>query len=258
MYHPGAVAKPLILLTNDDGLGAPGLESLIEMAEGLGEVWVVAPEGPQSAQSHALTLHKPLRVRGHGPRRFAVSGTPTDSVFMAVLHLLPREPDLVLSGINHGPNVGDDVSYSGTVSAALEATIMGLPGVALSHVDARTPDFRDGVKIARTVCEKVLAHGLPERVYLNLNFPKVPFGEVKGLRVTTLGTRYYDDCIVEKVDPRGKPYFWIGGSGYRYEDVPGSDCNAVSDGYASVTPLLADPTHRSSLELLKGWGLESS
>jgi len=251
------VSKPLILVTNDDGFRADGIVALAEAAQDLGEVWVVAPSEQQSAMSHALTLHEPLRVKQTGERCYSVSGTPTDCVFFAVWHMLPRRPDLVLSGINHGPNIGDDVSYSGTVSAALEAAIMGLPGVALSHMAWRdSPDFRDAAAYAREIGAHVLEHGLPPRVYLNVNAPNVPYGEVKGVRVAKLGMRHYDDCIVEAKDPRGKPYFWIGGSGFRFEDIPGSDCNAVDEGYITVTPLQADPTHNPSMDLLRTWGLE--
>jgi len=251
------VSRPLILVTNDDGIQASGLAALAAAVEDLGEVWVVAPEGPQSATSHALTLHKPLRLKERGERRFCLSGTPTDCVFLAVLHLLPERPSIVLSGINHGPNLGDDVTYSGTVSAALEATIMGLPGIAFSHVDTRKPDFTDAARHARSITEQVLARGLPPRVYLNVNAPPVPAGEAKGVRITRLGARYYDDCIVEAADPRGKPYFWIGGSGYRFDDVEGTDCSAVHKGYISVTALSADITHDAGLELLGDWGLET-
>jgi len=249
--------KPLILVTNDDGYNADGVAALTEAMLPLGDVWVVAPQLQQSAMSHALTLHKPLRVRDLGGQRFTVSGTPTDCVFFAVWHLLPRRPDVVVSGINHGPNIGDDVSYSGTVSAALEAAIMGLPGIAFSHLAwNEAPDFRDIARYATEITGAVLERGLPRRVYLNVNAPKVPHGGIQGVRVTSLGMRHYDDCIVESKDPRGKPYFWVGGSGYNFEDIAGSDCNAVDDGYVSVTPLLADPTDHEALDLLRGWGLE--
>jgi len=250
------MSRPLILVTNDDGIHAEGIAALASSMEPLGEVWVVAPEKAQSAQAHALTLHKPLRVKELSERRLSVSGTPTDSVFMAVLHLLPRPPSLVVSGINHGPNVGDDVSYSGTASAALEGCIMGLPSVAFSHINPKDPDFTDGALYASEIAQEVLDNGLPPRVYLNVNFPKCAPGGVKGVRVTALGKRWYDDCIVESKDPRGRPYYWIGGSGFRFEDVPGSDCNALLDGYISVTPISADLTACDQLEALRARGIE--
>lgn len=248
---------PLILVTNDDGIGSGGILALAEAVSPLGEIWVVAPDRNQSAMSHALTLMTPLRVKQHSERVFACSGTPTDCVFMGVLHLLPRQPDVVVSGINHGPNLGDDVSYSGTVSAALEAAIMGLPGIAFSHVGLSRHDFRDGERFARDITRRVLQDGLPKRSYLNVNFPDVPRGEITGVEVTTLGHRFYEDTIIEAKDPRGKPYFWIGGSGYDFTDIPGSDCSAVDQGRVSVTALQSDPTHLEGLELLRGWGLES-
>ena len=244
------MSGPLILITNDDGIDAPGLNMLRAAVDSLGEVWVVAPATEQSAMSHALTLHGPLRLHEHGERRFAVTGTPTDAVFFGVLHLLPRKPDIVLSGINRGPNLGDDVSYSGTVSAALEAAIMGIPALAFSHVrPVRDEDYEDGAAMARELAEKVLAQGLPVRNYLNINFPSVPRGDIRGLKVTRLGKRYYEDCIVECSDPRGKPYFWIGGSGYSFDDIPGTYCVAVHQGYASITALQSDPTDRFGNDL---------
>lgn len=250
------MTSPLILVTNDDGIQAGGIAALAAAMQPLGDVWVVAPEKAQSAQGHALTLHKPLRVKEVAAQRLSVSGTPTDSVFMAVLHLLPRQPDLVVSGINHGPNVGDDVSYSGTASAALEGCIMGLPSIAFSHIDHNAPDFTDGAAYAAELAQEVLNDGLPPRVYLNVNFPKQPAGRVKGVRVTSLGQRWYDDVIVESKDPRGKPYYWIGGSGFRFDDVPGSDCNALTDGFISVTPISADLTACDQLAALRSRGLE--
>ena len=251
--------RPLILVTNDDGIRAGGLAALALAAEALGEVWVVAPESEQSAMAHALTLHHPLRVRPYGERRFSVDGTPTDCVFFAALHLCPRKPTLVLSGVNRGANVGDDVAYSGTVSAALEGVIMGFPGIASSLVIRDTGGERDygpAAEVTVELAREVLARGLPSKVYLNVNVPQLPRAEIKGVRVTTLGHRTYDDRIISCEDPRGRPYYWIGGKGFESKDIPGSDCNAVSEGYVSVTPLHADPTHRDGLAMLRGWGVE--
>ncbi|HCP48255.1 MAG TPA: 5'/3'-nucleotidase SurE [Deltaproteobacteria bacterium] len=250
--------QPLILVTNDDGIGADGLAALAESAQDLGDVWVIAPEKQQSATSHALTLHKPLRVSDHGHQRLAISGTPTDAVFFGVLHALPRKPDLILSGINRGPNLAADVTYSGTVSAALEAAIIGVPGIAFSHVSpsAEAHDYRDGSHFAKTVASRVLEDGLPDGCYLNVNFPKVAPGAVRGVKATVLGDRYYDDCLVECTDPRGRPYYWIGGNGYKFNDVPGSDCNAIDEGFISVTLLRADPTAAQGVELIRQWGLD--
>lgn len=251
--------RPLILVTNDDGIRASGVEALAEAAQVLGDVWVVAPESEQSAMAHALTLNHPLRIRDYGHQRFSVDGTPTDCVFFAALHICPRQPDLVLSGVNRGANVGDDVTYSGTVSAALEGAIMGFPGIAVSLVirDDGPREYGPAAAYAAQLGAEVLARGLPPKVYLNINVPQIPGDQIKGARVTTLGTRMYDDRIVTCEDPRGRPYYWIGGKGFESTDIPGSDCNAVLDGYISVTPLHADPTDHSMLDRLKGWGLES-
>lgn len=248
---------PLILVTNDDGYRADGIAALAESVDDLGEVWVVAPHDQQSAMSHALTLGAPLRVHDHGDRWFSVTGTPTDSVFLAILHQLPRKPAVVLSGINHGPNLADDVSYSGTVSAALEGAIMGIPGLAFSHVGLGARDWRDGQAIAHELTRVVLDRGLPKRHYLSVNFPDVPAGQCKGLRVAPLGHRRYDDQIVVAEDPRGQPYFWIGGSQAEHTDIPGSDCNLVDEGWATVTALHADPTSVEGNDLLRAWGIEN-
>ena len=249
---------PLILVTNDDGIRARGLEELVAAAEGLGDVWVVAPESEQSAMAHALTLHHPLRIREYGPRRFSVDGTPTDCVFFAALHICPRKPDLVLSGVNRGANVGDDVTYSGTVSAALEGVIMGFPGIAASLVIKHDGprEYRPAAEYTVELAKEVLRRGLPDKTYLNVNVPQIPGDQIKGVRVTTLGHRVYDDRIIERSDPRGKPYYWIGGKRFEAQDIPGSDCNAVLDGYISVTPLHANPTDYGMLEELRGWELE--
>ena len=255
-YHRPPVEEPLLLLTNDDGIHARGLRALEDAVQGLGEIWVVAPERPQSAMSHALTLHKPMRVNQHGERRFSVTGTPTDTVFLGVLHLVPRRPALVLSGINHGANIGFDTTYSGTVAAALEAAIMGLKGIAFSHADWKEPDFSDVADPIRRVVARALENDLPSRVYLNVNIPKTPPGGLKGIRTTRLGRREWDDCIVPCTDPRGRPYYWIGGADYRHDGAPGTDCTALDEGYVSVTALTADNTSQPGLDLVDGWELD--
>ena len=250
--------RPLIVVTNDDGIRAGGLTALAAAAEELGEVWVIAPESEQSAMSHALTLHHPLRIRKYGERRFSVDGTPTDCVFFAVLHICPRRPAIILSGVNRGPNLGDDVTYSGTVSAALEGALMELPGVASSLViqNEGPRDYASAAQHTIEVAKQVLKNGLPPRVYLNVNVPQIPASEIKGVRVTSLGHSSYDNRIVICEDPRGRPYYWIGGSEFETRDIPGSDCNAVLDGYVSVTPLFADPTRHEMIEELKSWDVE--
>src|SRR5215475_11410086 len=195
----------VILVTNDDGVHAAGLAALAAALEDLGDVYVVAPDREQSAVGHALTLHRPLRVTQMGERRFAVNGTPSDCVNLAVLGLLPERPVLVASGINHGSNLGDDVTYSGTVSAAMEGALLGVPSVAFSLVSG---DFAEAGRVAQLVVARILVEGLPPKTLLNVN---VPAGTVRGLRTTRLGHRVYSDKIVEQRDPRGRPYYWIGG-----------------------------------------------
>ena len=249
--------RPLILVTNDDGIHAAGMHALEAALAEVGEVWTIAPESPQSAQSHSLTLHKPLRLSPRGERRWAASGTPTDCVFLAVNHALPRRPALVASGINHGANLGNDVTYSGTVAAALEGCIMGIPSIAFSHLKHDGADFHDASVFAARIAREVIQRGLPEDIHLNVNFPAVPRGAVKGVRIAELGHRFYDNQIVVRHDPRGLPYYWIGGNGFHPADVPGSDCNAVVDGWISVTALTARPQAVGADAWLRGWGLET-
>ncbi|MCK6528160.1 5'/3'-nucleotidase SurE [Myxococcota bacterium] len=246
-----------LLLTNDDGYGSPGLRALEEALAPLGEIWVVAPEREQSAMSHALTLHKPLRLNSLSARQHAVSGTPTDCVFLAVNHLLrDRPPALVVSGINRGANLGDDVSYSGTVSAALEAALMGLPSIAISHVGYHDRDYGPAAAFAARLAAAVLASPLPPRTYLNVNVPDLPGERIRGVKATILGKRSYGNQVIEATDPRGKRYYWIGGSDVSHADVPGSDCNAVDAGYVSVTPLTTDPTLRGIIPVIESWELD--
>src|SRR5262247_4064540 len=191
----------LILVTNDDGVHAPGLAALAAALEDLGEVWVVAPEREQSACGHALTLHRPVRVHQVGERRFSVNGTPSDCVNLGVLGFLPERPALVVSGINHGANLGDDVTYSGTVSAAMEGTLLRVPSVAVSL--AENGDFEEAAQIARLVVTRTLVTGLPPKTLLNVN---VPAGRPREILVTRLGHRVYSEKIVEQTDPRGRTH----------------------------------------------------
>ena len=245
-----------ILLTNDDGIRAAGLAALREALQGLGEVWVVAPDREQSAASHALTLHDPLRVIQHGEREFSVSGTPTDCVLAAVRGVqgfLEPHPDLVVSGINHGPNMGDDVTYSGTVAAAFEGRLLGLPGVAFSNITWKPAHLADSAKVAAGLIEALIARKLPRETLLNVNIPDLPLAEIRGYRWTHLGVRVYRDEIVAKVDPRGRSYYWIGGDPPVWEPDDQSDFGAISAGYASITPLQTDWTDRAALQMLKDW-----
>jgi 5'-nucleotidase len=245
-----------ILVTNDDGIGAPGLACLVKALERLGEVWIVAPDREQSAASHALTLRDPLRVIQHGEREFSVSGTPTDCVLVSVRGirgLLEPVPDLVVSGINHGPNMGDDVTYSGTVAAAFEGRLLGLPAVAFSNTEWKPRHLESSARIARQIVETLVSRGLPRETLLNVNIPDLPLEEILGIRVTRLGFRVYRDEIIAKVDPRGRPYFWIGGDPPIWEMHDESDFSAVSEGYVSMTPLQTDWTDQARLEALSAW-----
>src|SRR5213594_2326157 len=238
----------VVLLTNDDGVHAEGLAALGRALAELGDVYIVAPEREQSACGHALTLHRPIRPVQLGERRFAVNGTPSDCVNLAVLGFLPAPPVLVVSGINHGANLGDDVTYSGTVSAAMEGTLLGVPSIAVSLVDGG--DLDTAARVARQVAMRVLVSGLPPMTLLNVN---VPAGTPKGVRLTRLGHRVYSGKIVEQADPRGRAHYWIGAGPPAWEALDGTDMGAVHDGYASVTPLHLDLTHHRALAQMTDW-----
>jgi len=216
--------------------------ALTEALRPLGLVTVVAPDRERSAAGHSLTLTQPLRVEKVGPRVYAVDGTPTDCVNLAANGILrKRKIDLLVSGINKGGNMGDDITYSGTVSAAMEGTLLGIRSIAVSLVSRNHFRF------------DVLRQGLPKDTLLNVNLPNVPAGEIRGVRITRQGKRIYGEAVVEKRDPRGRKYFWIGGDSLRREDIPGSDLEAVEQNYISITPIHLDLTNYSSLRTLKRW-----
>jgi 5'-nucleotidase len=245
----------LILLSNDDGIHSEGLGALERALAELGEVFVVAPDRERSAASHSLTLHRPLRVVGLGERRYAVDGTPTDCVNLAVNGVLPRRPALVMSGINKGANLGDDVTYSGTVSAAMEGTLLGIPSIAVSLVGRDDFDFAAAGRFSRVLATHVLAHGLPRDTLLNVNVPDRPAEEQRGFALTRQGRRRYGDVIVEKVDPRGRKYYWIGGDDLGFVEEEGTDFSAVSRGLISITPIHLDMTNYASFDQLRGLSL---
>lgn len=240
-----------ILVSNDDGIHAPGLGALVQVLEPLGEVTVVAPLAEQSASSHALTLHHPLRIREMGTRRFAVEGTPTDCVLLAAHTLLDEEPDLVVSGINQGPNMGEDVIYSGTVAAAMEGAILGIPSLAVSLASYSFRDFAGAASVTTALVERLLDAELPDRFLLNANVPPVPRDAIRGLRVARLGTRVYKDIIVKNTDPRGRDYYWIGGGKPDWAHSPDTDYAAVGEGYVALTPLLMDHTDVPRMDFLR-------
>jgi 5'-nucleotidase len=247
-----------LLCTNDDGILAHGLECLIRAAEPLGEVSVVAPDREQSATSHSLTLHHPLRPVQRGERRFQVDGTPTDCVMLAVEALMPARPDFVLSGINHGQNMGEDVLYSGTVAAAMEGLALGIPSIAISFAGG---DLRADVSMLDdqvTALTPLLRHltslrAFPPQTLLNVNLPPLPSSQIKGVRLTRLGRRVYSDSLKPMRDPWGRDIFWIGGGSISWQGLEDSDFRAIQDGYISVTPLHLDLTHFDMLAAAATW-----
>src|SRR3984893_13974138 len=243
----------VILVTNDDGVHAAGLLALATALDDLGDVYVVAPDREQSAVGHALTLARPLRVTQVGERRFAVSATPSDCVTLAVLGLLPEPPVLVAAGVNHGSNLGDDVTYSGTVSAAMEGTLVGVASMAVSQSDPEADDngFEAAGEVARAVATRLLVEGLPAKTLLNLNVPR---GPVKGVRLTRLGHRVYREKVIREVDARGRPDYGIGAGPPEWAEDAASDIAAVHAGFASVTPLHLDLTHHGALSRRTEWG----
>src|SRR5881394_4104714 len=241
-----------ILLTNDDGIHSEGLQILERTLREVGDVFVVAPAAEMSGASHSLTLSRPLRIRQIDERHWSVDGTPTDCVTLA-LHQILREdqlPDVCASGINHGGNLGDDATYSGTVAGALEATILGIPGLAFSLVAREHFDFREAAQFAVIAVRKVLAEGLPEGTLLNIN---ITAKEIRGVRVTRQGIKNARPVISEHIDPRGKPYFWIGEEYFVSNSAGGTDYHAVERGFISVTPLKSDMTDHQALATIDSW-----
>lgn len=243
-----------ILCTNDDGYLALGLNVLARAARSLGEeVSVVAPDREQSATSHSLTLHHPLRARRSRDGAMMVDGTPTDCVILAVGELLPERPDIVLSGINHGPNMGEDVLYSGTVAAAMEATVLGIPSIAISYTGQDPDEIEGWEPVITALLRRLIRDDFPADTLLSVNLPSVTPSEVRGVRVTSLGRRRYSDSLTRALDPSGKEYFWIGGGRTDWTGPDDSDFMAVRDGWISVTPLHLDLTSYSLLEAVRGW-----
>jgi 5'-nucleotidase len=244
----------LILVSNDDGIYSHGIKTLAEKLKKFARVVVVAPDREQSASSHSITLHRPLRVNQIQKNYYSVSGTPTDCITLGVNEILKKKPDLIVSGINRGANLGDDVHYSGTVSAAMEGVIMGIPSMAISLVTrSESPRYTAAANFACKVAKRVVKNGLPKGVMLNINVPDLPREKIKGHLICILGKRNYSDVIVEKIDPRGKKYYWIGGDEVGADNIPGSDCNAVAARYISITPLNVNLTEFPFLDNLRNW-----
>ncbi len=244
-----------ILITNDDGIEAAGIRALEQAAQALGEVWTVAPATEQSATGHSVSLHRALRMHAHGERRFAIDGSPTDCVFMAMGHVMPSPPDLIISGVNRGGNVAADVTYSGTVAAAFEGALRGVPSLAASRVSFEEGDYGPACEIAVHIGRQLMQRGLPRGVCLNLNVPPLPAEEILGVVAAPLGWRSYGGDVDQRTDPRGQPYHWIGGTQVTDENQPGSDCIEVKRGYATVTPITVDWTDGACLRDLADWEL---
>jgi 5'-nucleotidase len=250
--------KPLILVTNDDGVHSPGIIALAQAMREVGDTWIVAPDRERSAVSHALTLHRPLKAERIGEQMFSVNGTPTDCVALAVQKLLPRVPDLVASGINRGANLGDDVTYSGTVSAAIEGTILSVPSFAVSLAGERPFHFEVALPYAARVASYILERSLPYDTLLNVNVPNIAADQIKGIKITKQGKRIYDNAIQEVLSPWGDKHYWIGGGKPYWEHGEDMDIQAILNGYVSVTPIHLDMTNYEALAMLKNSSLNSA
>ncbi len=241
----------VILVTNDDGVHSAGLIALFKALKEIGDAYVVAPDRERSAVGHALTLHRPLKVEELRERVYSVNGTPTDAVVLGVNKVLPQKPDLVVSGINRGGNLGDDITYSGTVSAAIEGTILNIPSFAVSVPGDKNFHFETAAFFAITMAKFINENPLPFDTFLNVNVPNLPGALVKGVKLTRQGKRVYDNAIQEVLSPRGERHYWIGGGVPYWEHAHDTDINAVEEGYVSVTPIHLDLTDYNALESLK-------
>lgn len=242
-----------ILLSNDDGYQAPGLQALADALSTVADIVVVAPDQDRSGASNSLTLVNPLRARTMENGFIRVDGTPTDCVHLAITGLLEDDPDLVVSGINAGPNMGDDTLYSGTVAAATEGRFLGLPAIAVSMNSHEPEHIETGARVALELVQRLMRAPLTENVILNVNVPDLPYGELQGIRSTRLGHRHKAEPVVKTTDPRGRTIYWVGPAGAEQDAGPGTDFHAVREGFVSVTPLQVDLTRHSALSILEAW-----
>ncbi|MCB0308898.1 MAG: 5'/3'-nucleotidase SurE [Bdellovibrionales bacterium] len=245
-----------ILISNDDGIHAPGLNILAESLKSVAKVCVIAPDRERSGSGHSLTLHRPLRIFERGPDKYAIDGTPTDCVMLGMLEVLKNNPpDYIVSGINHGPNLGDDVTYSGTVSAALEGTLIGIPSIAVSLVVSmdQTPNFTPALNFTKRILESLKKHQLPHGTLLNVNVPNVDGAQELDYEITFLGSRRFTGTTIQKIDPRGNKYYWIGGEENSLEKTEGTDTGTILRGKISVTPIKIDFTNHEFLKDFKQW-----
>ncbi len=241
----------MILVTNDDGVYSPGIQILAKRLRDIDNVVIVAPDRERSAAGHSMTLHRPLLIEEIRESVYSVNGTPTDCVNIAVKGLLKEAPRLVVSGINKGPNLGDDITYSGTVAGAMESILLGIPSIAVSIVAREGFRFAEAAEVTAGAAEQVLKQGLPHGTLLNINVPNLPIAEIQGTLITRLGKRIYHQMTVERVDPRGKKYYWIGGGEPDWEREKGTDLDAVDRKFVSITPLHLDLTDHASFERLR-------
>ncbi len=249
-----------VLVTNDDGISSHGLQALVWAFEGVAETFVVAPEHERSATGHAITLHKPLRavparIRDSTVKAWATNGTPADCVALGLLELLPARPDVVVSGINVGPNIGRDLTYSGTVSGAMEAAIFGVAGIAVSISEFRNPIFEVAAAFSVRLARAILERGLPDDTLLNVNIPNLPAVEIAGVEITAQSPRRYISRVDKRTDPRGRSYYWLTGEPSSRPDAEGTDTWAVAHGRISVTPIGLDMTNMLAVTALRTWGL---
>ncbi|MGD8796771.1 MAG: 5'/3'-nucleotidase SurE [Thiohalophilus sp.] len=244
-----------ILLSNDDGYEAPGINALASALEEIADITVVAPERDRSGASNSLTLEMPIRARRLGDRLIRVDGTPTDCVHLAITGLLEEEPDMVISGINAGANMGDDVLYSGTVAAAMEGRFLGLPAIAISLASSshRFQHYDTAGSVARDFVEQLASNPLPQDTILNINVPDLPLEELSGYQATRLGHRHKAEPVIRAEDPRGRDIYWVGPPGAEQDAGPGTDFYAVRNGYVSVTPIQIDLTRHQALQTVADW-----
>lgn len=242
-----------ILLSNDDGYNARGLTTLAEALSSRAQVTVVAPDRNRSGASNSLTLESPLRVRRQQEHVYSLNGTPTDCVHIAITGLLDEDPDMVISGINHGANLGDDVLYSGTVAAAMEGRFLGLPAIAISLVSQGSGNMSAAARVATDLLDRLGNRPLPSDTILNVNVPDLPYEQLAGFRATRLGHRHRAEPVIRAKDPRGRTIYWVGPAGPEQDNGPGTDFHAVAAGFVSVTPLQTDLTAHSSVDNLSGW-----
>ncbi len=242
-----------ILVSNDDGYLSKGIRVLAAALKDFAEITIVAPDRNRSGASNSLTLDSPLRVFSAGEDVFYVNGTPTDCVHLGVTGLLQEEQDMVISGINHGANLGDDVLYSGTVAAAMEGRFLGLPAVAISLAAETPTHFEAAARVAVTVVHRLIKHPLPSDTILNINVPNLPYEDIRGFRATRLGNRHRAEPVVRTRDPKGQEIFWVGPAGPKQDAGPGTDFHAIDKGYVSVTPLQVDLTRHSALDSISTW-----